>query len=133
VTRRAWLLAGLSALAACASLPPRAPPNEVGLELLEPIFGVRWDAAGVTIQVRASGCTAKADFVFYLSTEGARTLAFGRRRVDACKGAAAIASLSWTYAELGLAPGRRVRVLNPFLLPRGERELRTTPAAGRSR
>ena len=113
MTRRAWLLASLSALAACASLPSRRLREDVGLELLEPIFDVRWDPTGVTIQVRATGCTAKSDFVFYLSRDGARTLAFARRRVDDCKAPPATVPLSWTYAELGVAQGRRPRVVNP--------------------
>jgi len=116
MTRRAWLIVGLMALAACASLPPRAlAPPGVGFELLEPLLGVRAGPEGLTITVRSSGCTAKADFAFYLDRHDEfPTLAFGRKRVDACKGPAAPMELTFSYAELGLAPDARVFVVNPL-------------------
>ena len=90
MNRRLFAIAALAALAACAGLPSEAPaPADVGFELLEPLSAVRADAEGVTIVVRSRGCTTRADFVFYVDRKDAiPTLAFGRRRIDACSGPA---------------------------------------------
>ena len=64
----------------------------------------------------SNGCTAKADFAFYVERRGeAVTLAFGRKRVDTCKSfAMGKTDLSFTWAELGLAPRTPVFLLNPL-------------------
>jgi hypothetical protein len=127
MTRRAWIIASLAALGACASLPPPAPapapppappsipsPPQPVFELLEPLLGVRAFAEGLVIRVRSNGCTTKADFVFYVDRRGPTpTLAFGRRRVDACKAPSTPLELFFSFAELGLAQNAPVVVVNP--------------------
>jgi hypothetical protein len=116
VNRRLFAIAGLAALSACASLPRGAQaPGNAGFELLEPLSAVQADAAGVTIRVRSRGCTTRGDFAFYVEKDGpVPTLAFGRRRVDACSGPAEPMEIAFTWAELGLRPGEPVFVVNPL-------------------
>ncbi len=114
MNRRHFALAALAALSACASLPPGAPTT-AGWELLEPLAGVRADTEGVTIQVRSRGCTIRGDFAFYVERKGPiPTLAFGRRRVDACAGPAAVMEIAFSWMELGLTAGEPVLVVNPL-------------------
>ena len=71
--------------------------------------------AGVTIRVRSMGCTAKADFAFFIERKGAgETLAFGRKRADACKGPGGAVDITFSYAELGLDPAGPVFLMNPL-------------------
>ena len=114
MNRRVWLITGIAALAGCAS--PRLPKPDLpdGHELLETIFDVRPDYQGLAVVVRSHGCTTKADVAFYVEQRpGGATIAFGRRRVETCLGSAGTAELTWTWAELGVAHGPRVIVLNP--------------------
>jgi hypothetical protein len=61
------------------------------------------------------GCTAKADFVFFVERkEAGPTLAFGRRSADACKGPGGFVDLTFGYAELGLDPARPFFLVNPL-------------------
>ena len=68
------------------------------------------------ISVSSNGCTAKADFAFHVARSGeATTLAFGRKRLDTCKSfAMGKTDLSFTWAELGVAPRTPVVLLNPL-------------------
>ena len=117
MTRRLFVLAAL-ALGGCATA--RAPPASVApargpLAELEPLYAAKAGREGLTIQVASNGCTAKADFAFYVERRGeAATLAFGRRHVDACKSfARGQTELAFTWDELGLAPRTPVFLLNP--------------------
>lgn len=117
MNRRVFVLAAL-ALAGCATTPPRIlAPQSAALAELEPLY--RADAAreGLTIRVASNGCTAKADFAFYVERKGeAVTLAFGRRRLDPCRSfARGHVDLSFTWRELGLERRSPVFLLNPLL------------------
>lgn len=121
MNRRLFLLAAL-ALSGCASLPPPGPPTITapagsGLAELEPLFAARAGRDAVTISVSSNGCTAKADFAFYVERKGpATTLAFGRRKLDTCKSfAMGRTELTFTWAELGLEPRTPVFLLNPLI------------------
>lgn len=114
--RRAFLLAAL-ALAGCASAPPRiVAPAGAGMAELEPLYAARAGREALTISVASNGCTAKADFAFYVERRGeAVTLAFGRKRLDSCKSfAMGRAELSFTWEELGLSSRVPVFLLNPL-------------------
>ena len=116
--RRLFLLAAL-ALAGCASLPPPkiVAPAGSALQELEPLYVARAGRDALTIRVSSNGCTAKADFAFYVEPKGdAVTLAFGRKRIDSCRSfAMGHADLTFTWAELGLAPRTPVFLLNPLV------------------
>jgi hypothetical protein len=117
MNRRLFLLAAL-ALAGCATAPPKvlAPPGSA-LEELEPLYAAAADHEALTISVASSGCTAKADFVFYLERRGGSvSLAFARRRLDSCRSfPTGGTELSFTWAELGIAPRTPVFLLNPVV------------------
>lgn len=116
VNRRLFVLAAL-ALSGCVSGGVRvsAPPPS-GLSELEPLYRADAGHEAITISVSSNGCTAKADFAFYVERKGeAVTLAFGRKRIDTCKSfAMGRTDLSFTWAELGVEPRSQVFLLNPL-------------------
>jgi hypothetical protein len=118
MNRRLFLAAAL-ALAGCATVPAQRTltPAETALGELEPLYAATAGREAITISVPSNGCTAKADFAFYVERKGqAVTLAFGRRKLDTCKSfAMGKTELSFTWAELGLAPRTPVFLLNPLV------------------
>ncbi len=82
---------------------------------LEPLRGAAAGREGLTLKVASTGCTTKADFVFYVGRDGrGQTVAFARKRLDVCKAAPSVVEVAFSYAELGLAGRGAVRVLNPM-------------------
>jgi hypothetical protein len=117
MNRRLFVLAAL-ALSGCATAsPPVIAPAATGLAELEPLYRAEAGREALTISVASNGCTAKADFTFYVERMGeAVTLAFGRKRIDACQSfAMGKTDLTFTWAELGLAPRTPVFLLNPLV------------------
>ena len=118
MNRRLFLLAAL-ALAGCASLPPPrvAAPAGSALAELEPLYAARAGREALTIRVSSNGCTKKDDFAFYVERKGdAVSLAFGRKRIDSCRSfAMGHQDLTFTWAELGVAPRTPVFLLNPLI------------------
>lgn len=122
MNRRVFVLAAvgvLGVLGGCATAPRtlRFAPAGAALGELETIYGARAGREALTVRVASHGCTAKADFAFYVERKGeALTLAFGRRRLDACRSlAAGTTELTFTWAELGVPPGAPVVLLNPLV------------------
>jgi hypothetical protein len=116
MNRRVFILAALT-LSGCAIPAARViAPAGSGLAELEPVYRADAGREAITISVASNGCTAKADFAFYVERKGeAVTLAFGRRRLDSCKSfAMGKTELTFTWAELGLAPRSQVFLLNPL-------------------
>jgi hypothetical protein len=117
MNRRLFVLTAL-ALGGCATVagPPVVAPAQQILGELEPLFLAQAGREALAIQVTSNGCTAKADFAFYVERRGAKvTLAFGRKRVDRCRSfAMEKADLVFTWAELGLDPRVPVFLLNPL-------------------
>jgi len=117
MNRRLFILAAM-ALGGCATVePPRRltpAPNAYGE--LEPLYAAQAGREGLTIQVASNGCTAKPDFAFYVERRGEEaTIAFGRRRVDACKSfAQGKTEIAFTWEELGLPSRGSVALLNPL-------------------
>ena len=114
MNRRLFVFAAL-ALAGCATVAP--PPAPGALGELEPLYSAQAGREALKIRVASNGCTAKADFAFYVERRGeAVTLAFGRKRVDPCKSfVMGQTELSFTWEELGLAPRAPVFLLNPLV------------------
>ena len=113
--RRLFILAAL-ALGGCATAAPQAPgPGALGE--LEALYSATAGREALTIRVASNGCTAKDDFAFYVEHRGdVVTVAFGRKRIDACKSfAMGHAELTFTWTELGLAPRTPVFLLNPLI------------------
>jgi hypothetical protein len=114
--RRVLLFTAL-ALAGCATAPARPLPPGPPFPELEALYSADAGRDGVTIRVSSNGCTAKADFAFHVERRGpAVTLAFARKRLDACKSfAMGRTELSFSWAELGLEPRTQVFLLNPLV------------------
>jgi hypothetical protein len=116
MNRRLFVLAAL-ALGGCATVAVRpvvvAGPRVFGE--LEPLYAAQAGREALTIQVGSNGCTARADFVFYVERRGdGAAVAFARKHVDACKSfAQGRAELAFTWEELGLGPRAPVFLLNP--------------------
>ena len=115
--RRFVILAGLALLGGCATAaPPIVAPAGSALGELEPLFSASAGKEALTIRVSSNGCTKKEDFAFFVEKKGeAMTLAFGRKKLDPCRSfAMGHTDLTFTYAELGVAPRTPVFLLNPF-------------------
>ena len=129
--RRLFVLASL-ALCGCATArppsptPPRssptpaspAPPEGLAtLAELEPIYSAVAGPYGVTIRVASNGCATTPDFAFYVERRpDGVTIAFARKRLALCRShAKAQQEISFSWVELGLAPGTPVFFLNPLL------------------
>jgi hypothetical protein len=116
MNRRAFVLAAV-ALSGCASAGVRlSAPAGSGLSELEPLYRAEAGREAITISVASNGCTAKADFAFYVERNGpAVTLAFGRKRIDTCKSfAMGRTDIAFTWAELGVPARSEVFLLNPL-------------------
>ena len=71
-------------------------------------------AHALAIRVRSQGCASKADFAFRTDRErGRAVVAFARRRLETCRGERGEATLSFSYAELGVSAWDRIVVANP--------------------
>jgi hypothetical protein len=71
--------------------------------------------------VSSNGCTEKSDLVPVIRRQGdASVITLRRLKEDRCleprdQGV----EMHWSFQEMGLAPGARVSVENPYQLPRG--------------
>lgn len=115
--RRLLLVAGLFLpLSGCMSIhrvtfSTDGAPGDGELETLR---GVTVENDGLTLKVASAGCTTKADFVFFVERDGhGSTVAFARKKLDACKGVPFLVDFRFSYQELGLSKDTNIRVLNP--------------------
>ena len=71
--------------------------------------------------VSSNGCTEKADLIPVVRREGdASVITLRRLKQDRClEPVAQGVEMRWTFQEMGLAPGARVSVENPYQLPHG--------------
>ena len=82
----------------------------------ETIYGSRVDARGLTLRVGSNGCTTKESFVMKVRGSARRALVTAMRtRPDYCKASFRIVQFTWSYRELGVRRGTRIRVLNPVI------------------
>lgn len=116
MNRRALLIAGALLLSGCATTRVAAPGG-AGFELLEPLYAATAGRDALTIRVASNGCTAKADFAFFVEkTPAGPRVAFGRKTLDRCRSVAiGSTELSFTWTELGLDGRTNLFVANPLV------------------
>lgn len=86
-------------------------------EPLETVRSVAFENGRLNVRVDSNGCTEAAGFEVRLRGENPAELTLIRRAPDLCKALVPDGVVvSWTYEELGLAPGDAARVLNPVRL-----------------
>ena len=128
--KRIVTLAGALALAAvlpgCA-LVDRFMPDAQPVETAEAPGQIEAVHAAAIVQdqavfwVSSNGCTEKSDLTPVVRRTGdAAVITLRRIREDRClEPRAEGVEMRWTFQEMGLAPGSRVSVENPYQLPRG--------------
>lgn len=120
---RRLMLMFAAAFALAASAVQAGPFPADARPTLEPLYGVRTDAAGLTVRVQSSGCTHKESFD--LRVKGPRrhpTVKVMRIHPDYCKAMFRIVEVNWSWRELGVRPGTDIRVANPRVVdPRIQR------------
>lgn len=122
IMKRLALIAAASAgLAACAS---RGEPtvSTAGMPgALEPIHAAAFTKDQAVFWVSSNGCTQKSDLTPVVRRAGdASVITLRRLKEDRCleprdEGV----EMRWSFQEMGLEPGSRVSVENPYQLPRG--------------
>ena len=114
MNRRLFIIAALGLLSACATAP--LTPAQSAHAELEPLYAANARREVLKIEVASNGCTAKADFTFYVERSGVgTTLSFARKRLDPCRAfAMGKTELVFTWAELGLDGHNPVFLLNPL-------------------
>lgn len=116
MNRRSLIIAGAGTLllAGCAPRAVYSSPD-AGMVELEPLIAASVAADSLTIRVMSNGCTTKADFAWFVEGKANRyAVAFGRRKLDACKAVARQVDLTFGFAELGLPKRAAVAVVNPL-------------------
>jgi len=115
MNRRFLLIAGTTLLlAGCATRAVYSSPD-AGMVELEPLIAASVAEGSLTIRVMSNGCTTKADFAWFVERKANRyAVAFGRKKIDACKAVARPVDLTFGFAELGLPTGAAVAVVNPL-------------------
>ncbi len=88
---------------------------------IEPVHAAAIVQDQAVFWVSSNGCTEKADLLPVVRRQGdASVITLRRLKEDRCleprdQGV----EMRWTFQEMGLAPGARVSVENPYQLPRG--------------
>jgi hypothetical protein len=117
MNRRHLLIAGSLLLSGCVTKAVYSSPD-AGMVELEPLLSASVAEGSLTIRVKSNGCTAREDFAWFVERKANRyAVAFGRKKIDACKAVARPLDLTWTFAELGLPKGAAVAVVNPLSSP----------------
>ena len=86
---------------------------------IEPVHAVAVARDQAVFRVSSNGCTAKADLTPVVRRAGdASVISLRRVREDRCGSPRPEGvELRWTFEEMGLAPGARVSIENPYQLP----------------
>lgn len=86
-------------------------------EPLEAVRRVEFDGQRLNVVVGSNGCTEASSFEVRIRDADPAELTLVRRAPDLCRALVREgATVSWTYAELGLEAGQPVRVMNPISL-----------------
>lgn len=110
----------MMATSGCAAFPPQAPVRTVAMPgQLEPIHAAAITNDLAVFWVTSNGCTEKEDLTPVVDRMGDdSTITLRRIGEDRCDHPLADGvELQWSFEELGLAPGSRVSVNNPYQLP----------------
>lgn len=118
-------LALIPSLSACAlvngftSDDPAARAAEAGQGQIEPIHAAAIAQDQAVFWVSSNGCTRKADLNPVVRRSGdASVITLRRLKEDRCESARPEGvEVRWSFRELGLAPGARVSVENPYQMP----------------
>ena len=88
---------------------------------IEPVHAAAIVQDQAVFWVSSNGCTQKADLTPVVRRTGdASVITLRRLKEDRClEPRAQGVELRWSFQEMGLAPGSRVSVENPYQLPRG--------------
>jgi hypothetical protein len=88
---------------------------------IEPVHAAAIVQDQAVFWVSSNGCTQKADLTPVVRRTGdASVITLRRLKEDRCLEPREDGlELRWTFQEMGLAPGSRVSVENPYQLPRG--------------
>ena len=117
MNRRHLLILGALLVSGCATTAVYSSPD-AGMVELEPLIATSVAEGSLTIRVMSNGCTTKADFAWFVERKANRfAVAFGRRKIDACKVLARPVDLTFGFAELELPKGAAVAVVNPLSNP----------------
>jgi len=109
---------------ACALTDPFARGDEVAQVVMpgqmEPVHAAVIAHDQALFRVTSNGCTAKADLTpIVRQVRDEAVITVRRIKEDRCQRPVAEGlEVTWTFEELGLAPGARVSVENPYQLPR---------------
>ena len=88
---------------------------------IEPVHAAAIVQDQAVFWVSSNGCTQKADLTPVVRRDGGSSVITLRRlKEDRClEPIAQGVEMRWSFQEMGLAPGSRVSVENPYQLPRG--------------
>ena len=102
--------------------PRASAPRTAALPgLMEPIHAAAIAQNQAVFWVSSNGCTAKADLTPVVRRVGdGSTITLRRIKEDPCERPMAEGvEMRWSFEEMGLAPGARVSVENPYQAPIG--------------
>ncbi len=111
-------------LSACALTNPFTRGDQVAQAAMpgqmEPVHAAVIAHDQALFRVTSNGCTAKADLTPVVrQARNEAVITLRRIKEDRCQRPVADGlEITWTFEELGLAPGARVSVENPYQLPR---------------
>ncbi|WP_396595346.1 hypothetical protein [Brevundimonas sp. R86498] len=119
---RTLVLAACAALvtSGCALLPSAEPMRAAAMPgQLEPLHAAAITRDFAVFRVSSNGCTDKDDLSAVVDRHGdTSTITVRRLDQDLCETPVAEGvEVIWSFEELGLTPGSRVSVNNPYQLP----------------
>ncbi|GAA0868997.1 hypothetical protein GCM10009116_08330 [Brevundimonas basaltis] len=98
-----------------------APAMAAGPGQIEPVHAAAIVQDQAVFWVSSNGCTEKSDLLPVVRRQGdGSVITLRRLKEDLClEPSDQGVEMRWTFQEMGLAPGSRVSVENPYQLPRG--------------
>ena len=107
-TLQDWLAVGSSQPAEVVPMPG----------MLEPVHAAAVVHDQVVFRVSSNGCTAREDLLPVVRQRRTATIVLRRLREDTClQPVAGGVEYLWSFEEMGLRPGARVMIENPYQMP----------------